>query len=282
MNEISSCIYRGTIRHRRRTPVMNAFKFPAYMMYVDLEELESLFRRRLLWSAHRMAPARFRRSDHLKELGDSISLRDAVLATLRKHGVQKEIGPIRLLTQFRHFGYEMNPVSFFYCFGGDGSRVEAVVAEVNNTPWGEQHIYVIPAEDCKPGSELQNEPQKRVVVERLKKNFHVSPFMPMDMEYRMLFTVPDTQLGVKMQNFQGSERKFDVSMLMRRVPITSWSLNWILIRFPVMTAQIFAGIYWQALKLYLKGAPFFPHSKKTQSREVEPTDAGHVRSETLH
>ena len=127
MNEISSCIYRGTIRHRRRTPVMNAFKFPAYMMYVDLEELESLFRRRLLWSAHRMAPARFRRSDHLKELGDSISLRDAVLATLRKHGVQKEIGPIRLLTQFRHFGYEMNPVSL----GGNNTSMSSLLKIAN-------------------------------------------------------------------------------------------------------------------------------------------------------
>lgn len=274
MRNLNSYIYRGTIRHRRRTAVKNAFKFPAYMMYVDLEELETLFRKRLFWSAKRMAPARFRRSDHLKELGDSISLRDAAIATLRNNGIQKDIGPIRLLTQFRHFGFEMNPVSFFYCFDNDGVRVEAVIAEVNNTPWGEQHVYVIPAH------ESDSKRQKRVVAERIKKNFHVSPFMPMDMEYRMLFTVPDAQLGVKMQNFQGGERKFDVSMLMERVPITSWSLNWILIRFPLMSVQIFAGIYWQALKLYLKGAKFVPHSKTTQSREVEPVVAGSIQSES--
>ena len=154
MSELESCIYRGTIRHRRRTPVKNAFKFPAYMMYVDLEELESLFRKRIFWSAHRMAPVRFRRSDHLKEQPEEIPLREAVVETLRKHGVQKQIGPIRLLTQFRHFGFEMNPVSFYYCFAPDGIRVEAVIAEVNNTPWGEQHLYVIPATGSETEAQL--------------------------------------------------------------------------------------------------------------------------------
>ncbi|QEG21900.1 DUF1365 domain-containing protein [Mariniblastus fucicola] len=275
MSALESCIYRGTIRHRRQTPVKNAFKFPAYMMYVDLAELDTLFRKRLFWSVRRAAPVRFRRSDHMKVQPQELSLREAAIATLREHSFDKDIGPIRLLTQFRHFGFAMNPVSFYYCFDRDDNRVEAIIAEVNNTPWGEQHIYVVPARG--DGSEEQ----KRVVIERLKKNFHVSPFMPMDMEYRMLFTIPGDQLGVKMQNFQQGERKFDVSMLMERVPITAWSLNWILLRYPMMTAQIFAGIYWQALKLYLKGCPYIPHSKSDESREVAPVIAGNIEPDPL-
>lgn len=267
MSELNSCIYRGTIRHRRRSPVTNAFKFPAYMMYVDLDELEILFAKRMLWSATRPALARFRRDDHLKGQPDDVPLRDAVIRELRQRDIHAEIGPIRLLTQFRHFGFEMNPVSFFYCFSQDSSRVEAIIAEVNNTPWGEQHVYVIAAQNS-------NQEQTRVVADRVRKSFHVSPFMPLDMEYRMLFTIPNRQLGVKMQNFQQAERTFDVSMLMRRVPITAWSLNWILIRYPLMTVQIFAGIYWQAMKLYFKGAPYHRHAKPTETGEAKPAIAG--------
>ena len=270
MSKFHSCIYRGMIRHRRRTPVVNAFKFPSYMMYVDLEELDEIFSRRLLWSTSRPAPARFKREAHLKKLGSELSLREAVIETLRRNDVETEIGPIRLLTQFRHFGFEMNPVSFFYCFAVDGNRVEAVIAEVNNTPWGEQHVYVMPSGDDKYADQVQ----KRVVADRVQKAFHVSPFLPMDMEYRMLFSIPDRQLGIKMQNFQDGERKFDVSVLFDRVPITVWSLNWILIRYPLMTVQVFAGIYWQALKLYLRGVPVFSHSKTKKSSEVEPVVAG--------
>ena len=275
MNGLQSCIYRGTIRHRRQTPVKNAFKFQAYMMYVDLEELETLFQKHWFWSARRMAPVRFRRSDFMKAISEDVSLRDAVIETLQSHGVDSAIGPIRLLTQFRHFGYAMNPVSFYYCFDTEGKRVEAIVAEVNNTPWGEQHAYVVPA------SGKDNADQKRVVIDRVQKEFHVSPFMPMDMQYRMLFTIPGENLGVKMQNFQEGERKFDVSMLMNRVPITSWSLNWILIRYPLMTVQVFAGIYWQALKLYLKGCPYIPHSKIERIREVDSIIAGSNAPDSL-
>ena len=72
----------------------------------------------------------------------------------------------------------MNPVSFYYCFDVETNRrVETVVAEVNNTPWGERHCYVLDPD--------QFDDERRT----LSKEFHVSPFLPMDMEYR--WRLPD-------------------------------------------------------------------------------------------
>jgi len=96
MTQHHSCIYRGMIRHRRRTAVTNAFKFPAYMMYVDLEELEPLLSRRLFWSASRPAPARFKREDHLKEQGSEVSLREAAIERNRSHPFADSVSPFWL------------------------------------------------------------------------------------------------------------------------------------------------------------------------------------------
>ena len=52
-------------------------------------------------------------------------------------------GPIRLLTHLRYFGHCFNPVSFYYCFNDSDEKVEAIMAEVTNTPWKERYAYVI-------------------------------------------------------------------------------------------------------------------------------------------
>jgi DUF1365 family protein len=200
------------------------------MLMLDLDELDSVFDghwARRLYSTKRLAFARFRRSDHFEHFDSKLPLKDVVLQVLAENGIASPIGKILLLTQIRYLGFEMNPVSFFYCFSESGDRVEAIIAEVNNTPWGEQHIYVMSG-----GNE---DVQKRVVAENVAKEFHVSPFMEMDQQYRMLFSVPGNILGVKMQNFEHSQRVFDVSMLLNRVPLTSWNLNWMLIKFSLVS-----------------------------------------------
>ena len=264
-----SAIYCGSLDHRRFLPRAHAFRYPLFLMYLDLAELGTLFRGRWLWSASRIALARFERRDHL---GDpSTPLDVAVRALVQQRTGTRPGGPIRLLTHLRYFGHCFNPVSFYYCFDAGDTRVETIVAEVNNTPWGERHCYVLAdageAVDATVAAEAGTH-----VRYRTKKVFHVSPFMPMDLDYDWGFSAPGARLGVHMalrEQAAGAgaapRKLFDATLALRRTPISGASLAAVLLRHPFMTLQVMAAIHWQALRLWLKRIPFQAHPGNTQS-----------------
>jgi DUF1365 family protein len=228
-------------------PVPHEFRYRLFLLYLDLAELPDLFNGRWLWSARRPAPAWFRRADYL---GDpAVPLDRAVRDLVEARTGRRPRGAVRLLTHLRYWGYVQNPVSFYYCFDPDGA-LEAIVAEVTNTPWGERHAYVVPAA---PGARRHRA--------GLPKALHVSPFHPMDHAYAWCFSEPGERLAVQMENWAGGARVFDATLLLARRPITGSTLAGALLRHPWMTASVVLGIYWQALRLRLKGVPFHPHPR---------------------
>jgi DUF1365 family protein len=221
------------------------------MMFLDLDELPTVFDDHWLWSARRPAVAWFRRSDYL---GDpDVDLGVAVRDAAQRLTGHRPTGPVRMLTHLRYLGYVQNPVTFYYCFEGTGEGVETILAEITNTPWGERHTYAIRAGRGESACGRSH---------RFRKGFHVSPFMDMDQEYEWRFSEPDDRLRVHMRNHGPEGKIFDATLAMRREEISSRTLAGALARFPWMTARVVAGIYWQAFRLWGKKAPYFEHPER--------------------
>jgi hypothetical protein len=190
---------------------------------------------------------RFRREDHL---GDPrVSLDRAVRDLVESRIGRRPSGPIRLLTNLRWAGFVLNPVSFHYCFDADGRALDAIVADVTSTPWQERHAYVLDVP--------RSAPRLRFTA---RKRMHVSPFHAMDLDYRFAFATPGAALAVRIETKDADATPlFDASLVLRRRPITGASLARSIVAHPFPTARIGASIYWQALRLHRKGAPFHPH-----------------------
>jgi DUF1365 family protein len=234
-----SAIYEGTIRHRRFAVRTHELRHRIALVYLDLEELDGLLPGRLI--ADRPGLVRFRRADYL---GDPhVGLADAVRMLLERRTGSAPVGPIRLLTHLRTFGHCFNPVSFYYCFNPQ-EQLDAVVAEVTSTPWGERHAYV-----------LERSGEGAVLAGSFAKALHVSPFMGMEQRYTLRAGAPGATLAVHIESHEQGALVFDATLALRHAPLSSRGLARLTARYPAATLRVLALIYGHALALKLKGVP---------------------------
>jgi len=239
-------LYVGTLHHRRLAPAFHSFQYSVFLPYLNLSQLHETLSGLPAWGTRRFSLARFCRSDFLGPHNQDLSI--AV-----KNAVQRELnfrpeGDVYLLANLRYFGYAINPIACYFCFDSS-QELKALVLEVTNTPWDERMSYVLPCVDGQVDFSFQ-------------KAMHVSPFNPMDMTYRFTCGKPEQSLNIQLQVTRDTELIFVASLALAEQPLTSQSALAILWRYPFMTLKVTAGIYWQALKLWLKKIPVYSHPNK--------------------
>jgi DUF1365 family protein len=245
---MKSALYRGQVAHTRLRPKRHSLGYKVFCLLLDLDELDALAGRFALLGIERGGLFSFRQSDH----GDGqFPLKGWAAARLVEAGIGYDGGRIELLCYPRLFGFVFNPLSVYFCHQRDG-RLAGILYEVHNTH-DERHTYALPAAG-----------EERVVRHAARKQFFVSPFMPMDCTYRFRITTPADRVGISILEDDSDGLLLTASFSGRREELSNRALWRAFLSYPLMTLKVVAGIHWEALKLIAKGVPVFHWSPARQ------------------
>ncbi|ATC97126.1 DUF1365 domain-containing protein [Pseudoalteromonas tunicata] len=243
---VNSGIYQGHIRHRRFSPVSHVFNYQLSTFGIDLDEVDELCSKHRLFGRQWYKLIRFCEKDYLKN--EPGTLKQRIASTVKRLGGTWDGGRVMFVGQCRSLGIYFSPINLFYCFNKDDSCVW-MLAEVSNTPWNERHYYLI---------NINSDAMTA-------KDFHVSPFMEMNMKYKWRVSQPQQRLLVHIENHpmhtQGV-KVFDATMAMKKQPFSSLAYLKMWLSLPFMTLKVMSGIYWQALLLFIKRVPFVPYEHR--------------------
>ena len=246
----NSCIYNGSVIHKRFKPKEHFFKYKVFSLFIDLSELEELNNNLKFFSFNKFNLISFHEKDHGER--DGSSLLDWVKLNLRNNSISTENIKIKLLCYPRILGYVFNPLSIFFIYNKDENLI-SILYEVKNT-FGEQHTYVFKVES-----------ENKLIQNNCSKKFHVSPFIEMDCNYFFRILNPGENLSVKIDQYDQEGKILFASQDGKRSDLTSENLMNSYLKHPLMTFKIISAIHFEAFKLWIKGIKFVKKKVKIKN-----------------
>ena len=234
----NSCIYIGSVIHKRFKPKKHFFKYSVFSLFLDLDEISVLNEKILFFSYNKFNILSFFDKDH--GYRDGSSIKDWLIHVLKKKNISTIDIKIKILCYPRIFGYVFNPLSIFFIYDADSKPI-AILYEVKNT-FGEQHTYVFKID-------IKN----KQIFNNCKKKFYVSPFMDLESKYFFKVLIPNKRLSVIIDQRDKKGKLLFASQDGERVNLSSKNLLKSYLKHPLMTLKIISAIHYEALKLWMKG-----------------------------
>jgi DUF1365 family protein len=266
---VRSHVLVGKVRHRRARPFTYQLEHDVWYVGLDTREIDDVARRSRLIARNRRGVLAFRDADHLVEPATDID-RD-IRAELRRAGETPDDWSITLVTNLRVVGYVFNPASFYLCRDGAG-RLRVVVVEVHNT-FGDRHLYVLRQTATGAGGAADPVDLETPFTGAMDKAFFVSPFISADGRYAV-HVRDGAGLRISIVLRQDGEVLLSTSLVLERRPLRDRVLAGLLLRHPLMTQRTMGLIHWHAIRLWLKGAPFFRHGAWARERAAAGVAGG--------
>ena len=234
----NSCIYVGSVIHKRFKPKKHFFKYSVFSLFLDLDEINELDQQIPFFSYNKFNILSFFDKDH--GYRDGSSIKDWLIHVLQKKNISTINIKIKILCYPRIFGYVFNPLSIFFIYDADSNPI-AILYEVKNT-FGEQHTYVFKID-------IKN----KQILNNCKKKFYVSPFMDLESKYFFKVLIPNERLSVIIDQRDKEGKLLFASQDGERVKLSSKNLLKSYLKHPLMTLKIISAIHYEALKLWIKG-----------------------------